>query len=144
MELWHNRLGHPHRNKLMHLFTTGLIKNDLLYIWWILLVVLGWWINVEGYLFILVFHHLVYLIDLIHTAVWSSHTTSRLGFKYFVSFINYHTRHTWLYLIKQKSGVFFILKPFMLWLKLSLIPQSKFSIVIQVVNMCQKMSVWHF
>ncbi|KAK8951032.1 hypothetical protein KSP39_PZI004596 [Platanthera zijinensis] len=45
--------------------------------------------------------------DVIHSDVWGpSRVTSLSGYKWFVTFIDCHSRTTWLYLLKQKSDVF--------------------------------------
>jgi transposase InsO family protein len=44
---------------------------------------------------------------LIHSDVWGpAQNVSLGGSRYFVSFIDDYTRHTWIYLIKRKSEVF--------------------------------------
>ena len=46
-------------------------------------------------------------IDLIHSDVWGPAQNFRLGGnRYFVSFIDEYTRHSWIYLIERKSEVF--------------------------------------
>ena len=45
--------------------------------------------------------------DLIHSDVWGpAQNVSLGGSRYFVSFIDDYTRHTWIYLIEKKSEVF--------------------------------------
>jgi Integrase core domain/GAG-pre-integrase domain len=51
--------------------------------------------------------------DLVHYDVWGPcPTTAVNGYKYFVSFIDYFSRVTWLYLMKNKSDVFACFKDF--------------------------------
>jgi GAG-pre-integrase domain len=51
--------------------------------------------------------------DLVHSDVWGPcPTTAVNGYKYFVSFIDYFSRVTWLYLMKNKSDVFACFKDF--------------------------------
>jgi hypothetical protein len=46
-------------------------------------------------------------LDLIHSNVWGPAENVSLGrSRYFVSFIDDYTRHTWFYLIERKSEVF--------------------------------------
>ena len=46
-------------------------------------------------------------LDLIHSDVWGpAQNVSLGGSRYFVSFIDDYTRHTWIYLIERKSEVF--------------------------------------
>ena len=50
---------------------------------------------------------------LIHSDVWRPCPTTTLnGFRYFVSFIDYFSRVTWLYLMKNKSDVLACFKDF--------------------------------
>ena len=51
--------------------------------------------------------------ELVHTDVWgSSRSTSTLGFRYFVTFIDDYSRCTWLFLMKTRAGLFSIFKNF--------------------------------
>jgi hypothetical protein len=45
-------------------------------------------------------------LHLIHTDVWTSPITSNSGFKYYVIFIDDHSRYTWLYPLHTKSEVY--------------------------------------
>ena len=46
---------------------------------------------------------------LVHTTVWGpSRSTSTLGFRYFVTFIDDYSRCTWLFLIKTRVELFYI------------------------------------
>ncbi|CAN1328581.1 Retrovirus-related Pol polyprotein from transposon TNT 1-94, partial [Linum perenne] len=50
---------------------------------------------------------------LIHTDVWGpSPVTSRLGYRYFVLFIDHKTRYTWVYFLRLKSELIQVLKEF--------------------------------
>ena len=50
---------------------------------------------------------------LVHTDVWGpSRSTSTLGFRYFVNFIDDYSRCTWLFLMKTRAELFFIFKKF--------------------------------
>lgn len=74
--------------------------------------------------------------DWIQHGVWPSSIMSRLGFKYFVSFFDDHTSYTWVYLMKQKSELFFHLKTFYAMIETHFNTKNK--IVIQVVNICHE------
>ena len=51
--------------------------------------------------------------ELVHTDVWSlSQTTSTLGFRYFVTFIDDFPHCTWLFLMKSRTELFFVLQKF--------------------------------
>jgi hypothetical protein len=45
-------------------------------------------------------------LEMIHSNVWTTKTESIGGCKYYVSFINDHTRKVWVYFMKHKGGVF--------------------------------------
>jgi hypothetical protein len=51
--------------------------------------------------------------DLIHSNIWGSCSMNSMnGYKYFVTFIDYFFRVTWVYLMKNKSEVFDCFKDF--------------------------------
>ena len=51
--------------------------------------------------------------DLVHSDIWGpSSTVSKKGYKYFVTFVDDHTRVTWLYLMKNRSELFSIFSMF--------------------------------
>ena len=51
--------------------------------------------------------------ELIHTDVWGlSRSTSTLGFRYFVTFIDDYSRCTWLFLMKTQANLFSIFQKF--------------------------------
>jgi hypothetical protein len=51
-------------------------------------------------------------LELIHSDVWGAAPTSAGRFSYYVSFIDDHTKYTWIYLLRQKSSVFAIFRDF--------------------------------
>ena len=52
-------------------------------------------------------------LEVVHTKVWGPmNTASIYGCKYYVSFIDDHTRKVWVYFMKQKSEVFGHFKKF--------------------------------
>jgi GAG-pre-integrase domain/Integrase core domain len=55
----------------------------------------------------------IYSFDLIHTDVWGpSPILSKSGYKWFILFIDDHSRMTWLYLLKSKDEVPKVVKDF--------------------------------
>jgi hypothetical protein len=56
--------------------------------------------------------HATHAFQLVHLDVWGSFYTSLDSFKYFVTFINYFSRVTWVYLLKAKSEIFDCFKDF--------------------------------
>jgi hypothetical protein len=46
------------------------------------------------------------LLEMIHLDVWTTKTESIRGCRYYVSFINDHTRKVWVYFMKHKGEVF--------------------------------------
>jgi histone deacetylase 1/2 len=51
-------------------------------------------------------------LELIHSDVWGPAPTSVGRYSYYVSFIDDHTKYTWIYLLRQKSDVFAVFKDF--------------------------------
>jgi hypothetical protein len=45
-------------------------------------------------------------LEMIHSYVWTTKTESIGGCKYYMSFINDHTRKVWVYFMKEKCEVF--------------------------------------
>jgi GAG-pre-integrase domain len=132
-QLWHKRLGHPSNRILHHLNLSSV--HDL---------------NNYDPCHFAKLHRLSFpeyanrpneLFDLIHSDVWGpAPVDSKKDFKYFVSFIDDKSRTTWLYLLKSKSEVFSIFKPFVAWLKISLIQLLK----LLDLTMAQNISIWSF
>ena len=51
--------------------------------------------------------------DLVHSDVWGPcRVTSKLSFRYFVSFVDDNSRVTWLYLLKSRSEIYSTFKTF--------------------------------
>ena len=51
--------------------------------------------------------------DVVHTDVWGiAPNLSRLGYKYYVTFIDDHCRYTWIYFLKSKYEVFSMFQKF--------------------------------
>jgi histone deacetylase 1/2 len=51
-------------------------------------------------------------LELIHSDVWGSAPVSVGRFSYYVSFIDDHTKYTWIYLLRKKSDVFAVFRDF--------------------------------
>jgi hypothetical protein len=45
-------------------------------------------------------------LEMIHSDVWTTKTMSIGGYKYYMSFINDHTKKVWVYFMKHKGEVF--------------------------------------
>ncbi|CAN0840533.1 Retrovirus-related Pol polyprotein from transposon RE1 [Linum grandiflorum] len=110
--LWHHRLGHPNDLRLCTMF-----RNK--------------WLSGNG-----IFdqnHKCVHCLqakfsqrsfststtvysepfELVHTDLWGpSPVTSRMGFRYFVLFVDHATRFTWVYFLRQKSDLLPIAREF--------------------------------
>lgn len=55
------------------------------------------------------------VLEPIHTDLWDpSHTTSKNGYKYYISFIDDYSRYAWVYPLKLKSEAFEVFKLFKL------------------------------
>lgn len=54
---------------------------------------------------------------LVHSDVWTSPIASVSGAKYFVTFIDCHSRMTWIYLMRHKSEVLKCFKNFYAWVR---------------------------
>jgi IS30 family transposase len=55
---------------------------------------------------------------LVHSDVWGPCPTSSVnGFRWFVTFIDCHSRNTWIYLMKQKSEVYTCFQDFLAYVK---------------------------
>jgi len=102
LTLWHNRMGHPHSSRLQHMLkscipaTRGIHSSLPLTC-----------SNCAGSKS----HKLPFpsssssyddLFDLVHSDVWGpSPTLSRMGYKYFVLFIDHVSRYTWVFFIQN-------------------------------------------
>jgi hypothetical protein len=104
-EHWHCRLGHPARDIVLriirdnNLLCSGVMSNE----------------SVCDACLCAKAHQLPYPIsssrsmaplDLVHTDVWGPVIDSFGNKKYYVSFIDYFSKFTWIYLIRHKSEVF--------------------------------------
>jgi Integrase core domain/GAG-pre-integrase domain len=58
-------------------------------------------------------YHAKKVLELVHTDIYGSTTPNSLGkHRYFITFIDYFSRITWVYFLKEKSEVFFVFKKF--------------------------------
>ena len=88
--------------------------------------------------------------SLIHSNIWGpSCVTTSSGLRYFVTFIDGFSCCTWLFLMKEWSGLFSIFSSFLLKFKLNLAKLLRFYTVIMPKNISQLFFViydisWHF
>nr|ADK92880.1 retrotransposon 4 protein [Hypericum perforatum] len=103
-DLWHLRLGHPSHSVLLQLFpkiTSSKVVCDSCEL-------------AKNYRSSFVCSDSVYneCFQLVHSDVWSAPKSSYDSFSYFVTFIDHHSRSTWIYLLKHKHEVFSVFKEF--------------------------------
>jgi len=55
--------------------------------------------------------------ELIYTDLWGSSLLSNTGYRYYVTFVDAHTRFTWLYVLKSKSETLTLFKEFLTLVK---------------------------
>jgi len=109
--LWHSRLGHVSSSRLRFLASTGALENlktcDIS--------------DCSGCKLAkfsaLPFNRSIYVssspFDLVHSDVWGPFSVATKGrSRYYVSFIDDHTRYCWVYLIKHRSEFFEIYAAF--------------------------------
>ena len=65
---------------------------------------------------------------LVHSDVWTSPVASVSGAKYFVTFIDCHSRMTWVYLMRHKDETFQCFKNFYAYVK------NHFNVQVQVIR----------
>jgi hypothetical protein len=65
---------------------------------------------------------------LIHSDVWICHVISISGMKYFVTFIDWYSRMTWVYLMRHKNEVFRCFQDFYAYVK------NQFNTYVQVIR----------
>ncbi|CAN0875498.1 Retrovirus-related Pol polyprotein from transposon RE1 [Linum grandiflorum] len=111
---WHSQLGHPHSSRLLNMFRKNYLPVSNSMSNFSALPCLS---CIEAETVALPFHSSTTEIHdpfaLIHTDVWGpSPVTSRLGYRYFVLFIDHKTRHTWVYFLRLKSELIQVLKEF--------------------------------
>ncbi|CAN1807703.1 Retrovirus-related Pol polyprotein from transposon TNT 1-94 [Linum perenne] len=113
-DLWHNRLGHPHSLRLLSMFQKHLLPHN---------------ISMKNFSVPACEHcisakhskssfhssttEITTPFALIHTDLWGpAPVTSRLGFRYFVLFVDHATRFTWVFFLRFKSDLLTIAKDF--------------------------------
>ncbi|GMJ03321.1 hypothetical protein HRI_004001300 [Hibiscus trionum] len=95
--LWHQRLGHPSKEVLQHTLNKQLVldKHTICKA------------CQAGKSHVLPFHDstTVYssAFDLVEIDLWGPTAENSNGFLYYISFVDLHTRHCWIYLLKRKS-----------------------------------------
>jgi hypothetical protein len=103
--IWHNRLGHPSRPVLQHIFSTFqlLVSPSKT----IQSICYSCQLGKRKQLAFLDSRHVSHApLELIHSNVWISPLCSINGSKFYVIFINDFSRYTWLFHIHNKSDVF--------------------------------------
>ncbi|CAN0886875.1 Retrovirus-related Pol polyprotein from transposon TNT 1-94 [Linum grandiflorum] len=112
--LWHCRLGHPHKARLLTMFRQNILPAKLSSQF----VPPSQCVScIEAKTSQSSFSssETVYEapFDLVHTDLWGpSPVTSRMGFRYFALFIDHATRYTWIYFLRQKSELISYAKEF--------------------------------
>jgi hypothetical protein len=109
--LWHSRLGHVSSSHLRFLASIGALENlktcDISDCSGCKLAKFS----------VLPFNQSISVsfspFDLIHSNIWGpSHVATKKGSRYYVSFINDHTRYCWVYLMKHRFEFFEIYAAF--------------------------------
>lgn len=73
--------------------------------------------------------HSIAPFDLIHVDVWGPYKNlTHDGFKYFITIVDDHSRHTWIHLLSHKSYAFTMLKAFVKFVK------TQFNSVVKVIR----------
>jgi hypothetical protein len=108
IDLWHKRIGHVNFWRLQHLQTKQVVFGLPKFSGCTAQICEACQLGKQ--------HRLLFpnernrsrnKLDLIHSDVWGpAQNISLGGSRYFVSFIDDYTRHTWVYLIERKSEVF--------------------------------------
>ena len=113
-DLWHRRLGHPHASRLESMFKSKVLPDKLIVknndFQHCQTCVLGKFAKLP---FTSSTTKVDASFDLIHCDLWGpSPILSKLGYKYFVLFIDHFTRFTWVYFLHAKSELENIAKNF--------------------------------
>ncbi|KAK2966046.1 hypothetical protein RJ640_001980 [Escallonia rubra] len=113
--IWHRRLGHPSPQKLEALFSSRLLTTKPVSLSNVNKSCVDCSLSKSVRLpFPLHSDIKTKPFDLIHSDVWGpAPVTSRLGYKYFLLFIDDCTRYTWIYFMRHKSEVFSHFKTFL-------------------------------
>ena len=114
--LWHKRLGHPHAQKLLFMFKNGLIINKYLVSFQDVLFDCSSCKKGKSKTLPFPQHQEITTkcFDLINTYVWGiAQYVSHSHHKYFVTFIDDHSRFTWVYFLNAKSNAFNAFKKFL-------------------------------
>ncbi|CAN0839811.1 Retrovirus-related Pol polyprotein from transposon RE1 [Linum grandiflorum] len=115
-ELWHSRLGHPHSARLEFMFKNNFLP-DKLKLDSVSASASKCMSCVGAKMSQLPFSssktEIGESFHLIHTDLWGpSPVISRLGYRYFVLFIDHATRFTWVYFLRLKSELFNVIQEF--------------------------------
>jgi len=116
---WHNRLGHPSLTVLNHVLkacnVSSINKTSMDFC---VACCMG-----KSHQFPTSPSYTLYThpLQLIFCGLWGpSHVTSSLGYSYHVSFVDAHSRYTWIYFLKSKYDTLHIFKQFQSMVKLQL------------------------
>lgn len=128
-EVWHKRLGHPNSTILSCLLNSGLLGNKAHFSslsFDCATCKLG---KSKILPFPLARNRADKCFDVIHSDVWGiTPVISHAHYKYFVTFIDDHSRFTWIYFLRSKSEVFSIFKTFVAFV------ETQFSTGIKVLR----------
>ena len=114
---WHKRLGHLNNANLLSLFKLGYLNKSMsssMVSHFSKSNCESCCLNKSHVLpFPIHYSRSADTFDVVHTDVWGiAPTLSRLGYKYYVTFIDDHCRYTWIYFLKFKSKVFSMFQKF--------------------------------
>ena len=133
--VWHRRLGHPNTHILSHVLNSGFLGHRESSL------------SLEcdssklGKSKTLMCHlhasRASHCFDLIHSDVWGpSPISSHEKFKYYVTFIDDHSRFTWVYFLCSKYEVFHTFTKFLVYVENQFSMNIKTLCTILVVNIC--------
>jgi transposase InsO family protein len=109
--VWHRRRGHLNNSSLLSLFKLGCLEHsadDRLFSAFVKSKCEACCLSKSHVLpFPVHFSRTIEAFNVIHTDVWGiAPHLSRMGYKYYVTFIDDHCRYTWIYFLRFKSEVF--------------------------------------
>ena len=118
-KFWHKRLGHPNAKTLLSLFRTGLLNKKVASYHDIVMDCSTCKLGKSKILPFLIHDTLATKsFDIIHSDVWGiTPVISHTYYKYFVTFIDDHSRFTWVYLLQSKSEVFDAFKKYLAYIE---------------------------
>jgi transposase InsO family protein len=129
-EVWHKRLGHPNSVIFTRMLNFGLLGNKE-HVYKYLpfdcsVCKLG---KSKTLLFPSHGSRATKCFDIVHSDVWGiSHVVSHARYKYFVTFIDDFSRHTWVYFLRAKSEVLSVFQNFVAYI------ENQFSTCIRILR----------